>query len=330
MDYITTDNKTDSNDNNIDYYNNFIIFNVVHLNRALSTTIVFIWSLYFVLSRPTPTQQTPVIRCIMISSRGIGIILLFISMVLEIVANLIAFTNSNNLINPSLDILTGAPLIITLVLWNSALALKSVSLFIALTRYAPLTKALSKEPIMSNFQYSCCNSFNFISGLIVYPVLYVVILLAKSKWEAALTMSQLFFMFQLIIAEIMFLIVNKRMSIALDEGLLMGRSAIQRVRKLRSRNWIIIAFVLVEICSLSIYSIDLLTKNAIRSNFAATVLILGIMFISSALVYGAITLILCPVYPQCPLSCEVSETNSTITHHITAHNHALNNLTNHA
>ncbi|CAG8463142.1 10655_t:CDS:1 [Scutellospora calospora] len=320
------DNKTGSNENNIDYYNNFIIFNFYHLNRAFLTTVIFIWSVYFVLSRPAQTQQPPVIKCIIISSRGIGITLLFISMALEIIAELIAFGNSN--FNTSTNILTGTPLIATLILWNSALALKSVALFIALTRYAPLTKTLSKEPIMPKFQYSCCNCFNLISGLIVYPVLYAVIIISISRWETALAMSQLFFLFQLIIAEIMFIILNKRMSMALDEGLLVGRNAILQVRKLRSRNWFIIVFIFMEICSISVYTVDYFTKNVIRTNFAATVFLFGIMSISSALLFGAIALILCPVSPHSRFSCEGTTTNSTITYHVANHSHSLNNINN--
>ncbi|CAG8518174.1 9762_t:CDS:1, partial [Gigaspora rosea] len=320
---IAATNETgSSNDNITDYYNNFIIFNVNHLNRAFTTTIVFIWSLYFVISRPAPPQPPPpIIKCIMISSRGIGILLLFISMAFELIGNLIAFANSNQMADSSHSILTGAPLIASLILWNTALALKSVVLFIALSRYAPLTKSLSKEPLMSKFQYSCCICLNFISGLIVYPVLLVVILISNTRWEDSSIMSQLFFLLQLMIAEIMFLILNHRMSMALEEGLLMGRNAIQQIRKLKSRNWFIIIFAFVQICSLSVHNIDILTGNVIRTNFAATVIILGMMDIGSALLYGAIVLILCPVYPQSRLSDEGTPINSIMTHQITGYNH---------
>ncbi|CAG8633253.1 9078_t:CDS:2 [Gigaspora margarita] len=316
---ISTTNETGSNDNITDYYNNFIIFNVDHLNRAFTTTIVFIWSLYFVISRPAPPQPPPpIIKCIMISSRGIGLLLLFISMAFELIGNLIAFANSNQLIDSSHSILTGAPLIVTLILWNTALALKSVALFIALSRYAPLTKSLSKEPLMPKFQYSCCICLNFISGLIVYPVLLVVILISNTRWEDSSIMSHLFFLLQLMIAEIMFLILNHRMTMALEEGLLMGRNAIQQIRKFKSRNWFIIIFGFIQICSLSVYNIDILTGNVIRTNFAATLIILGMMDIGSALLYGAIVLILCPVYPQSRLSNEGTPINSIMAHQITA------------
>ncbi|KAF0430337.1 hypothetical protein F8M41_005541 [Gigaspora margarita] len=329
---ISTTNETGSNDNITDYYNNFIIFNVDHLNRAFTTTIVFIWSLYFVISRPAPPQPPPpIIKCIMISSRGIGLLLLFISMAFELIGNLIAFANSNQLIDSSHSILTGAPLIVTLILWNTALALKSVALFIALSRYAPLTKSLSKEPLMPKFQYSCCICLNFISGLIVYPVLLVVILISNTRWEDSSIMSHLFFLLQLMIAEIMFLILNHRMTMALEEGLLMGRNAIQQIRKFKSRNWFIIIFGFIQICSLSVYNIDILTGNVIRTNFAATLIILGMMDLGSALLYGAIVLILCPVYPQSRLSSEGTPINSIMAHQITGYSHGLSNIniTNH-
>ncbi|CAG8552724.1 5800_t:CDS:1 [Acaulospora morrowiae] len=319
-------------DNDTTNYNNFVIFNVSHLNRALSTTFVLLWSVYFIFSQSTPSQPPPVIRqWASISLRGIGVSLLLFSMAFEILGNLVAYSNSDIRNAPSM--LSGSSKVASSMLWMFALGFKSVTLFISITRYSPLTNALSKEPIISNAQKKLCNFINIFNGFVCYPsfIIIIVVFGDNNGINLALLIPCLHYIIQLLIVELMFLSLNRRMMTVLNEGLLVGRQAIQRIRKYRSRNWFIIGFLVIEILSLLVYSIDLMMDNVISRNFTLAVIMFEVISISSSLVYGAITLILGPhhkstqsmlIYEGSP----IASMNTPYQGH--GQNHSLSDFTN--
>ncbi|RIA99618.1 hypothetical protein C1645_746701 [Glomus cerebriforme] len=302
------------------YYNNYYIFNTNYINKLLTTSFVLIWSIFFIFTQPRISNQKPnkngqIIDKI-ISPRGVGLGFIIISMLLEISADLITIKENSeqNLENyiPQLKFSS-------LILWNFSLAMKSLAMYVAFARYFPLTSTLSKVEIMSHRFYNFSIYFNLLSGIMIYPSLVCVLVLYKTTWSQSMIITEFYYIFQMTICLIFFLILNIRMGVAIDTGILIDRFAIQQFRIFRSKHFFIIGFLSCEIISLFIFNLSQLAGKFIQKSFGATTIIFGFILLSSSAVYIITVMILSPLLIQ-------QEDNSTNLPN--GKNHTLSDFTN--
>ncbi|KAG9300956.1 hypothetical protein G9A89_005014 [Geosiphon pyriformis] len=281
-----------------------ILFASTTITHTVATTLVFLWAIiHFVTEsqKPQPYLPNPTIKSwFTISGRGIGLTCLISSLILGIIADLIATINDNS--STSLETTNTSSLAVPLTLWTFSLALKSCALLITLARYYTLTTSLSKEPIISRMEYKFYVYFNIACFVIAYPVIEVLHVMRAKDIGSAMAGPQLFFIGQVAIAAAMFLKLNRRMKIVLTEGLLVGRKAIREMRRFRTRNWYLLNFLLLETTGLLIYIIDKLLNKRATLSINSDLIVYNVINISSALVYVSITLILYPTYDYPPLA----------------------------
>jgi hypothetical protein len=300
------------------YYNNYFVFNTNYINRLLTTSFVLIWSIFFVFIRtktPNKNNQNKQLSNRSISSRGIGLGFIIVSMLLEIFADIITIKD-----NSKEDIENFVPKLqfSSLILWNFSLAMKSLATFIGFTRYFPLTNALSKEEIMSHRFFNFSVYFNLLSGIMIYPSLVCVLILYKTTWSQSMLITNFYYMFQMIICLIFFLILNMKMHVSIEVGLLYDIHAIQQFRDLISRLYNIIGFLACEILSLFIYNLSQLAGKFIQKSFWATTILFGFIILSSSAVYVITVMILSHIHQD----------NNISTNLPNGKNHTLSDFTN--
>src|SRR5688500_14566725 len=97
------------------FYNNYYLFNTNYISRLLSISFILIWAVYFIISQPkTPNQKNQFINQF-ISSRGVGLGFIIISMLLEILADLLTIKDNTD---KSVEDFTPHLAISPLILWN--------------------------------------------------------------------------------------------------------------------------------------------------------------------------------------------------------------------
>ncbi|EXX51787.1 uncharacterized protein OCT59_013099 [Rhizophagus irregularis] len=273
------------------FYNNYFIFNTNYINRLLATSFVLIWSVFFIFIRMRTNKNSQSNRLFNqpISPRGIGLGFILVSMLLEIMADIITVKDNSS---ENLDNFLPQLKFSSLILWNFSLAMKSLAAFIAFTRYFPLTSTLSKEEIMSHQYFNFSVYFNLLSGIMIYPSLVCVLVLYKTTWSQSMLITYFYYMFQMTICLIFFLILNIKMHISIEVGLLYDIHAIKQFRYLISRTYNIIGFLACEILSLFIYNLSQLAGKFIQKSFWATTIIFGFIILSSSAVYVIIVMIL--------------------------------------
>jgi len=270
----------------------------------------------FTQSRIPNPKNSPQIIDRFISSRGIGLGFIIISMVFEILSDLITiFDKDNNNINtiPKLGLFQ-------LVLWNFSLATKSIAMFIAMSRSSSLTTSLSKEPIISHHIYNFSIYFNLINGIMVYPSLVCVLVLYKTIWNRSLMMTSFYYIFQMILCLIFFLTLNKRMKVAMEQGLLIDIDAMKKFRKFCLKTSFMIGFLICEILSLLIFNLDQLIGDLIQKSFFGTTFIFGFITQSSSAVYAITVIILCTHFSNSSIQPDNNPINGQ--------NHILSDFTN--
>src|SRR5687767_2197727 len=101
------------------FYNNYYIFNTNYINRLLSISFILIWTICYIIAQPQPQPRTPNNNSFInkfVSSRGVGFGFIVVSMLLEIIADLITIKENVNM-DSELHLKFAS-----LLLWNFSLA----------------------------------------------------------------------------------------------------------------------------------------------------------------------------------------------------------------
>ncbi|CAG8570913.1 7180_t:CDS:1 [Ambispora gerdemannii] len=291
-----------------------ILFTSTHLTHSVSSTFVSVWIILRFLSEIRNPQIVPqliqgqkiVTNWIQISSRGVSLSCILLSLSFEIIADWSTVIYESTLATDENNTFAST-------LWTLSLAFKSSAIFTTLSWYYTLTTSLSKEPIISRREYQFYGYFNGFSFFVAYPIIEILCVLRAESIGDAMIAPQLFYVSQMVIATLVFCKLNRRMKVVLTEGLLVGRKSIREIRRFRMRNWYLISFLSLEIIGLMISNIDQILGKPISANSVAlSTIIHSVINLSSNLAYAAATLILYPPHDYPPLLALPTPTNVSL------------------
>ncbi|CAG8499787.1 4596_t:CDS:1 [Paraglomus occultum] len=247
-------------------------------------TILLAWVIIHSLTDGRIPPQLPILRRWTISGRTIGFMCVVGSLLFNITADVLA-----TIAVPDLSFLSTA-----LILWTLAYGLKASAVFISLERYYTVTKNLVKEAVVTKRETTVYAVFSVLSLVLVYPSLLVILLTKATSWYGGSLPTSFYFTAQLLLASILYIKLNRRIGIVLDEGLCVGRRAIRELRKFRRRNFYMIAALGGEVVGGLIWNVDMMTGMNIYNNLQGGIAVQVFRNFSCALVYICVTWVIFP------------------------------------